>query len=222
MNKIDFKESINSSEIDKKIFKVLKVLEKKARYEEKNYRSITHENRMLAITKETGIFYNILLRIQKPKRILEIGTSTGYSTLWFADAILKQKAMILTIEQNPKKINIANNNFKNAGVSKIIKIKQGNARNILNQMLKEFKTTYSRKYFDFIFIDADKEEYSYYFDTGLQMLKTGGIIASDNIIYPERFKKHIKKYMTHIYKKKNIQTIIVPIGNGQQISIKTR
>jgi predicted O-methyltransferase YrrM len=208
--------------MDKKISRVLKRLENKSNYEEKNFDKIPHDERMLAITKDTGIFYNIILRMQKPKRILEIGTSTGYSSLWFADAVLEQKTKILTIEQSQKKIEMANRNFKCAGVSKIIQIKQGNAKDILNQMLKEFRKSKSRKYFDFIFIDADKEEYRFYFDAGLEMLKNGGIIAADNIIYPERFQMYIKKYMDYVYTKKNIQTSIIPIGNGQQISIKIK
>lgn len=208
--------------MDKKISIVLKRLESKSNYEEKNFDKIPHDERMLAITKDTGIFYNTILRMQKPKRILEIGTSTGYSSLWFADAVLGLKTKILTIEQSQKKIEMATRNFKSAGVSKIIQIKQGNAKDILNQMLKEFRKNKSKKYFDFIFIDADKEEYRFYFDASLKLLKKGGIIAADNIIYPERFQMYIKKYMAYVYTKKNIQTSIIPIGNGQQISIKIK
>jgi len=208
--------------MDKKISRVLKRLENKSNYEEKNFDRIPHDERMLAITKDTGIFYNTILRMQKPKRILEIGTSTGYSSLWFADAVLGLKTEILTIEQSQKKIDMATRNFKSAGVSKIIQIKQGNAKDVLNQMLKEFRKNKSRKYFDFIFIDADKEEYRFYFDASLKLLKKGGIIAADNIIYPERFQMYIKKYMDYVYTKKNIQTSIIPIGNGQQISIKIK
>lgn len=208
--------------MNKKISKVLKKLEKKIKYEERYHHKIPHEDRMLAITRDTGIFYNTFLKIQNPKRILEVGTSTGYSTLWFADAILSQKAKIVTIEQSSKKIEIATRNFKNAGVSKIIQIKQGNAKKTLNQMLKDFKKNKSSKYFDFVFIDADKEEYRFYFETCLKMLKKGGIIAADNITYPERFQKHIKKYLDYVYNKKHIQTVIIPIGNGQQISIKEK
>ena len=208
--------------MDKKISRVLKRLENKSNYEEKNFDRIPHDERMLAITKDTGIFYNTILRMQKPKRILEIGTSTGYSSLWFADAVLGLKTEILTIEQSQKKIEMATRNFKSAGVSKIIQIKQGNAKDVLNQMLKEFRKNKSRKYFDFVFIDADKEEYGFYFDASLKMLKRGGIIAADNIIYPKRFQTYIKKYMDYVYAKKNIQTSIIPIGNGQQISIKIK
>lgn len=207
--------------MNRKISKILDVLERRSQYELKNYHKIAHDERMLAITKETGIFYNILLRATKPKRILEIGTSSGYSALWFADAI-GPKSKIITIEENPNKIKMATKNFHKAGVSKKIQIKQGNAKSILNQMLCEFKKSRTKKYFDFVFIDADKEQYSFYFDVALQMLKKDGIVASDNVIYPERFQKYIKKYLAHVKKTPDIQTVIVPIGNGQQISIKTK
>ena len=74
--------------------------------------------------------------------------------------------------------------------------------------------------FDFIFIDADKEEYPFYFDICLPMLKKNGIIAADNIIFPKRFKKHIKKYLNHIRGVKSVKSITFPIGNGQELSFK--
>ncbi|MEK6930629.1 MAG: O-methyltransferase, partial [Thermoproteota archaeon] len=77
-----------------KISHVLRTLEKRSDYEQKNYSKIHHDERMLAITKDTGIFYNVLLKIHKPKKILEIGTSTGYSTLWFADAMTGKNSKI--------------------------------------------------------------------------------------------------------------------------------
>lgn len=199
-----------------KIAQVLHSLEKRADYEKENFTKIHHDKRMLAITRETGIFYNTLLKIQKPKKILEIGTSFGYSTLWFASAIGK-KSKIITVEKNPKKIKFAKKNFQKAGVSAMIEIKEGMAKDILIQLGKSKRTKES---FDFIFIDADKEEYPFYFDICLPMLKKGGIIAADNIIFPRKFKKHIKKYLEHINEIKDIQSITIPIGNGQEISFK--
>ena len=205
--------------MNKKISHVLHTLEKRADYEQKNYNEIHHDERMLAITKDTGIFYNVLLKILKPKKILEIGTSTGYSSLWFADTMTRKNSKIITIEKNPKKIKIARNNFRKAGVSSVIEIKQGIAKDVLMQLSTFGK---SREYFDFIFIDADKEEYSSYFDICLPMLKKGGIIAADNIIFPRRFQKHIKKYLNHIKGIRHIESITVPIGNGQEISLKKK
>ncbi len=206
--------------MNKKISHVLRSLEKRADYEQKNYRKIHHDDRMLAITKDTGIFYNILLKIHKSKNILEIGTSTGYSTLWFADAI-PRNSKIITIEKNQKKIEIARKNFSKAGVSDIIEIKQGIAKDVLIQLSK-FRKSNPHKHFDFIFIDADKEEYSSYFDICLPMLKKGGIIAADNIIFPRRFQKHIKKYLNHIKGIQHIESITISIGNGQELSFKKK
>ncbi len=154
--------------MNKKISQVLRSLEKRANYEKKNYSKIHHDKRMLAITKDTGIFYNLLLRIHKPKKILEIGTSFGYYTLWFADAMSKN-SKIITIEKNPKKIKFVKDNFHKAEVANKIEIKEGIARDVLIQLCKSKLET--QEQFDFIFIDADKEEYPFYFDICLPMLK---------------------------------------------------
>ena len=203
--------------MNKKLTSVLRSLEKRSNYEEKNYQKIPRDQRMLAITKDTGIFYNVLLKTHKPKKILEIGTSVGYSTIWFADAIDK-KSKIITIEQNPQKIKLATKNFTKAGVSSMIEIKQGVAKDVLIQLSK----SKPRPQFDFIFIDADKEQYSLYFDICLPMLKKGGILAADNIIFPTRFKKYIQKYLNHINKISSVESITVPIGYGQEISFKKK
>jgi predicted O-methyltransferase YrrM len=205
--------------LNKKIVQVLRSLEKRSKYEEKNYQKIDHEQRMLAITKDTGIFYNVLLKTHKPKKILEVGTSVGYSTLWFAGTIDK-KSKIITIEKNPDKIERAKKNFQKAGVLDMIEIKQGLAKDILVQLRKSISRP--QMYFDFIFIDADKEQYSTYFDICLPMLKKNGILAADNILYPIRFKKDIQKYLNHIKNIKNIESFTVPIGNGQEISFKKK
>jgi len=176
---------------------------------------------MLAITKDTGIFYNVLLKIHKPKKILEIGTSVGYSTLWFADAIIGKNSKIITIEQNPQKINIAQKNFRKAGVFSMIEIKEGVAKDVLIELKKSIKSN-AKNYFDFVFIDADKEEYSFYFDICLSMLKKDGIIAADNILFPKRFKKYVKKYLNHVHETPFVESITVPIGNGQEISFKKK
>ena len=83
---------------------VLQKLEERSQLENLKKIDVNHEDLMLAITKETGEFYNILLKAIKAKRILEVGTSVGYSTLWFADAIQENQGKIITIEQSTPKI----------------------------------------------------------------------------------------------------------------------
>lgn len=208
--------------MEQKIQDVLYRLQKQAEYENEHKDEFEHDKRMLAITKETGLFYNILLKAVKAKKILEIGLSTGYSTLWFADALIhntngtKQNKVITTIEQNPNKIQIAKENFAQAGVSEMIDIKQGIAKDALSEISNGFSNNSNEPY-DFVFIDADKENSIDYFETCLRLVKKGGIIAADNILDMDE----MKKYADHVQKKSGVISTTIPIGWGEEISIKT-
>ena len=170
--------------MDEKIDSVLRELEKQEKFELANPGAVPGREKMLAITRDIGLFYNILLRSNGTKKILEVGTSTGYSTIWFAEAIREQiGAKIITIEQEDKKIQRATQNFQRTGVDSIIEIRKGDALNILKEIVKE---TLESELFDFAFIDADKERCAQYFDAILPILKRDGIIAIDNILKPEK------------------------------------
>ena len=207
--------------INEKIQNVLSRLEKDIDYENKHRDEITSEKRLNCISKNIGMFYNIMLKSINAKNILEIGTSVGYSGLWFADAVLsntQSEGQIITIDRVKFKIDNAIQNFKEAEVSSLIKIKEGEARKILREIKEEF----SENYFDFIFIDADKESYIEYFDLCLPLVKKGGIIGADNILFPERFNQLMTDYISYVRKKSNVQSVTVPIDNGEEITIKLR
>jgi caffeoyl-CoA O-methyltransferase len=207
--------------MNNKIYQVLSKLQKQSQLEEAGKVNVPHDEKMLAITPDTGKFFNIFLKSANTKNMLEIGTSTGYSTLWFADALItnhKHDCSIITIEENSSKIKRAKNNFEKASVSNIITIKKGKAKNVLNDLSKKFSKN-SQK-FDFVFIDADKENMIKYFDQVLPLVKKGGIIAADNILFPEKFRPLTGKYSKHVQKQTNVQTVTVPIGNGEEISFK--
>lgn len=204
--------------IDEQIDQVLKKLEKQEIYERENPDKVKQSEKMLAITRNIGFFYNILLRGVKAEKILEIGTSTGYSTLWFAEAIKgKNAGKIITIDQDEKKIGRAGKNFEEAGVSNLIEIRHGDAIEILNKILEEFN---SKETFDFIFIDADKERYIQYFDLVSPLLKAGGFVGADNILWPERFAGHIKPYVEHVRNNLKYRSVTIPIDNGEELSYK--
>jgi predicted O-methyltransferase YrrM len=212
--------------IDKKINRILKALQKRSNYEILHTSKIPHDKRMLAISDNTGIFYNILLKTMNAKRVLEIGTSTGYSTLWFADAVISntrhnlKKGQIITIEKDQFKIKKAKKNFANAGISKIIEIKEGNAVDILRYVLNNFYMKKRNQLFDFVFIDADKDKYIEYFDLCLPLVRKGGIIAADNILLPKRFNRHMNKYLEHVRKCLAVESVTIPIDYGEEITIK--
>jgi len=207
--------------INEKIQNVLSRLEKDINYENSHRDEIFPQERMNCISKNIGMFYNIMLKSINAKKILEIGMSVGYSGLWFADAVMsntQSDGQIITIDRERFKIDNAKKNFEEAGVSSLIKIRDGEARKVLHDIKEEF----GKNYFDFIFIDADKESYIEYFDLCLPLVRNGGIIGADNILLPERFNEMMADYLSHVRSNPNVQSVTIPIDNGEEITIKLR
>jgi predicted O-methyltransferase YrrM len=205
--------------INEKIQNVLLRLEKDINYENSHRDEIFPQERMNCISKNIGMFYNIMLKSINAKKILEIGMSVGYSGLWFADAVMsntQSDGQIITIDRERFKIDNAKKNFEEAGVSSLIKIRDGEARKVLYDIKEEF----GKNYFDFIFIDADKESYIEYFDLCLPLVRKGGIIGADNILLPERFNEMMVDYLSHVRSNPNVQSVTIPIDNGEEITIK--
>jgi len=205
--------------VNEKIQNVLSRLEKDIDYENSHRDEVASEKRLNCISKNIGMFYNTLLMSINAKKILEIGMSVGYSGLWFADAVMlntQSDGQIITIDREQYKIDKATRNFEEAGVSSLIKIRKGEARKILREIKEEF----GENYFDFIFIDADKESYNEYFDLCLPLVRKGGIIAADNILFPERFNEMMADYLSHVRNNPNVQSVTVPIDNGEEVTIK--
>ena len=153
------------------------------------------------------------------KNMLEVGMSVGYSTIWCAEAIIDNQGKIITIEQNPEKIKRAEKNFRDAGVSVSITIKEGLAMKILTELCLDEKY---KRFFDFVLIDADKENVIEYFEKILPMVSVGGVIITDNMLYPEKYREDMAKYSQHIRANQNVRSITSPIGNGEEITVKLR
>ena len=198
--------------MDSRIFRVISRLGRQSEKEERGDSNVKRGQEMLAITADTGLFFSILLKAIKAKRVLEVGTSAGFSTLWLADGIGRTGSLI-TIEMDSLKIERARKNFKQAGVDKLIEIKNGSACNVLRTL---------RGKFDFALLDADKENITKYFDLVLPLVRVGGIIAADNMLYPIAFRPIMKKYARHVRRRRNVQSVTVPIGMGEEITIKLR
>ena len=201
------------------IAKVLGELEEQSILEKSRKIDVPSDDRMLAITKETGELLNMILRLKNAKNMLEVGTSTGYSTIWCAESISEQSGKIITIEQNPNKIKRAKENFQKAGVTDTINIKEGLAMQILLELNLEEKY---KEFFDFVLIDADKENVIEYFDLIFPMVSVGGVIVTDNMLYPEKYREDMKKFSEYLKNNPKLRTITSPIGNGEEITIKLK
>ena len=166
--------------------------------------------RMFAISEDSALFLNILIRSAKFLDVLEVGMSVGYSTIWFAEAVASRGGSVTAIERTAAKIERAKKNFVAAGISNV-SIVGGEALDILRSLDRKF---------DFILIDADKEAVREYFDLSLGALRTGGIIAVDNMTYPERYRNIMAELANYIRTLPNVRTVTVPIGNGIEVSTK--
>jgi predicted O-methyltransferase YrrM len=127
------------------------------------------------VTGLQGRFLEFLVRVSGARRVLEIGTLGGYSTIWLARA-LPQGGSVVTLELDPHHAEVACNNFKNAGVLDRVELIVGPALETLPGLEK------TRAPFDLIFIDADKQSYPHYLNWALKLSRPGTVIVADNVV----------------------------------------
>lgn len=123
-----------------------------------------------------GKFLDLIIRISGARRVLEIGTLGGYSTIWMARA-LPEGGKVITLELESRHAEIARANFKTAGVSKQIEIGVGPALDSMRNLHEEHAAP-----FDLIFIDADKQSMPEYLDWSLKLSHPGTVIIADNVV----------------------------------------
>ena len=128
------------------------------------------------VAPNQGKFLQLLAQIQGAKRILEIGTLGGYSTIWLARAVPAEGGVI-TLEANPQYAEVAARNIARAGLAEIVEIRIGKAIDSLNQLVQSRAVP-----FDLIFIDADKPSNPDYLKASLQLSRPGTIIIGDNVV----------------------------------------
>ena len=128
------------------------------------------------VTASQGKFLHVLALAVRAKRVLEVGTLGGYSTIWLARA-LGRGGRVVTLEYEPKHAEVARKNLKRAGLAKKVEIRVGAAADSLARLVDE-----GVKPFDLIFIDADKKNNAVYLDWALRLAKPGTLIVVDNVV----------------------------------------
>ena len=177
------------------------------------------KNNIPIMKLETKEFLKTLISISKPKNILEIGTAIGYSSLLFSKY---SNANITTIEKSKEISEIAKANFS----------KYNKKINLINMDAKKALNNFNQG-FDFVFIDANKSQYEYYFNESLKLLNENGLIVCDNILFRGEITnddlinrrhitmvKNLRKFLSYITNLEDYVTSIIPIGDG--ISLTTR
>ena len=172
---------------------------------------------LISISENQGKFLHILAKLNHPKKILEIGTLGGYSTIWLARA-LQEGGELTSLELDQHHADVALANISNAGLSNAVKIRVGNALEELPKMKKEGAGP-----FDVIFIDADKEPYAEYFELSLQLSRPGTLIIADNVVREGKILEEnnddsnvtgVKRFITLLAASKQVTaTIIQTVGS---------
>ena len=130
----------------------------------------------IAVTPNQGKLLQIFARLVHARRVLEIGTLGGYSTIWLARA-LPEGGRVISLELNPKHAEVARANIERAGLSKRVEIRLGRAQDTLPKLAAEAKDL-----FDLIFIDADKASIPQYFTWSLKLSRPGSVIIVVNVV----------------------------------------
>ncbi|WP_164668528.1 O-methyltransferase [Virgibacillus doumboii] len=165
-----------------------------------------------------------LIRLNKPERILEIGTAIGYSALRMVEA--NPDATVVTIEKDEHRYKQAVHNIKKLGMENKIEIIHGDALEVLNRLTIEYQ-------FDMVFIDASKGQYKRFFELSGPFLSKSGFIISDNVLFKgfvadpdkeharmQNIAKKIREYNDWLIQHPEFTTTIVPIGDGVAVSNK--
>ena len=169
-------------------------------------------------------FLRLLLAMHRPASILEVGTAVGFSALLMSE-YMPEGCHITTIEKYEKRIPVAKANFETYGRQDKITLLEGDAADILRDLTEPF---------DFIFMDAAKGQYMHFLPDVMRLLKTGGLLVSDNVlqdgdIIESRYAvtrrdrtihARMRDYLYELKHHPELETSILPVGDGVTVSVK--
>ena len=165
--------------------------------------------RMLNITRDTGEFLSVLVRATAARRILEIGTSNGYSTLWLAEAARATGGAVTTVESSAYKLGLASVNFARSGLASFITLVHDDAGRLLQRS--------DQGAFDFIFLDSERTQYPGWWPPLRRVLRPGGLLVVDNAI---SHAEQMAPFVALVQADPLFASSLVPVGNGEFLAVK--
>ena len=185
-----------------------------------DYNTSLGDIKRMQISISQSQFLHLIIKISNIKKILEIGTFTGLSTLSMALA-LSDDGKIIALDKNEETNKVAIDFFKKANQDHKIKT-------LIKPALESLDEIKNEK-FDLVFIDADKMNYIEYYERSLQLLNKNGLIIIDNVLWygevvnennNDKFTKNIKEFNSHISNDKRVEKLIIPLGDGMTVCRK--
>jgi predicted O-methyltransferase YrrM len=161
------------------------------------------------ISRDNALFLSLLIKSTRTNRVLEVGTSNGYSTLWFARALVESgvpNPRVVTLEADAGRAALARKNFRRAGLDSIITLMEGDA--LANIPAADGP-------FEFVFLDAEKSQYADYMRLALPHVPSGGLIIGDDTV---SLRDQMPEYITLAFSHPDLETVDVPIDDGIVLS----
>jgi predicted O-methyltransferase YrrM len=166
--------------------------------------------RMLNITPDTGRLLSILVRAVRAGRVLEIGTSNGYSTIWIASALRQVSGKVVSVEVSQEKEAMARRNLERTGLADSVDLHEGDAG--------AFLRTLDSHSFDLIFMDAERTQYLSYWEDVDRVLRPGGILMVDNAIEPRP--EELVDFFARVNGSGQYISLVLPVGKGEFLAVK--
>ena len=170
---------------------------------------VDRPRRMLNITRDTGEFLSVLVMAMNVQRVLEIGTSNGYSTLWLARAAMAINGHVTTVELSEFKIALAAKNFERSGLASFITQANGEAGALLRNSPESS--------FDVVFLDSERSEYLGWWPDIKRVLRKGGILVVDNAT---SHAGELAAFIARVSADHDFTTCTVPVGNGEFLATR--
>lgn len=164
---------------------------------------------LLSVGPATGQLINLLVKEAEAKTILEVGSSYGYSTVWLAEAARDVGGKVVSLEIHEEKQKHARASIDQACLSEFVDFKLGDASVTLSKLDMPV---------DFVLLDLWKDLYITCFDLFYPKLRPGALIVADNMIFPESARDHAEAYRKHIRSKKGIESVLLRVGSGLELS----
>jgi predicted O-methyltransferase YrrM len=165
--------------------------------------------RMLNITRDTGELLAVLVRATLARRVLEIGTSNGYSTLWLASAARAIGGTVTTVERSDYKVGLAKATFARSGLARCIALVQDDAGRVLQRSADAA--------FDLVFLDSERPEYPGWWPDLKRVLRPGGLLIVDNAM---SHRAEMAPFVALVSADAQFVTSLVPVGNGEFLAVK--
>jgi len=192
--------------IDARARTVLDELERRDARERE--RGAPRAERLRQVMPEVGRFLHTLVLATRPRSIVEIGTSGGYSTVWLATAARTVGAGVITLEIDPVKVRRATANLREAGLDGVATIVEGDAFAYLRGR---------RDTVDFVFLDAEKEDYTAFLELIVPLLPPGGLLVADNLT---SHADDLAEFRRRAESDPRLSAVVVPIGRGELIAAR--